>query len=86
MRHSPLRPRSRVTSRSPPALHLAHNIPSWETLSLAGWKASHCRGCVISQLARISSSIETTRIQEIRQIVKINAVVFLCDAIVGIGL
>ena len=43
-------------------------------------------GWGISRLARISLSIQTTTIQGIRPIVKINAVVFICDAIVGIGL
>ncbi len=41
---------------------------------------------VISRLARISLSIQTITIQEIRPIVEINAAVFICDAIVGIGL
>ncbi len=43
-------------------------------------------GWDISRLARISLSIHITTLQEIRPIVKINAAVFLCDAIVGIGL
>ena len=43
-------------------------------------------GWGISRLARISLSIQTTTIQGIRPIVKINAAVFICAAIVGIGL